>query len=56
MSSTLDSPARYLEWWFIQISIPNLLLIIGMVVVFVLAVVAPFPHPSDEIGPVNPGD
>jgi hypothetical protein len=45
----VDSPAGYLDWWFIQVSIPNLLLIIGMVVVFLIAVVAPFPHPADEI-------
>jgi hypothetical protein len=35
----------------VQFSIPNLLLIVGMVVVFLLALVAPFPHPTDEIGP-----
>ena len=47
----MDSPAGYFNWWFIQISIPNLVLIVGMVVAFLLAVVAPFPHPIDEIGP-----
>jgi hypothetical protein len=52
----VDSPAGYLNWWFIQISIPNLLLIVGMVVVFLLAVVVPFPHPADETGPERPGD
>ena len=39
----MDSPATYLSWNFILISIPNVLMIIGMVVVFVIALVAPFP-------------
>jgi len=52
----VDSPAGYLNWWFVQISIPNLLLIVGMVVVFAIALVAPFPHPADEIGPERPGE
>jgi len=47
----MDSPASYAEWWFIKISIPNLLLIVGMVIVFLLAAVAPFAHPTDDIGP-----
>lgn len=56
MFSDVDSPAGYLDWWFVQLSIPNLLLIVGMVVVFLLALVAPFPHPTDEIGPESPSD
>jgi hypothetical protein len=52
----VDSPAGYFSWWFIQISIPNLLLIVGMVVVFILALVTPFPHPTDEIGHGSRGD
>jgi hypothetical protein len=52
----VDSPAGYLNWWFIQISIPNLLLIVGMVVIFILALVAPFPHPTDEVGHRGRGD
>jgi hypothetical protein len=40
----MDSPATYLHWGFILISIPNLLVIGGMVVLFAVAVVAPFPH------------
>jgi hypothetical protein len=39
----LDGQATYLSWSFIQLSIPNLVVIIGMVVIFVLALVAPFP-------------
>jgi len=56
MSPSVDSPASYLEWGFVQISIPNLLVVVGMVVVFLLAVVAPFPHRGGEIGPESQGD
>jgi len=40
----MDSPATYLHWGFILISVPNLLVIIGMIVLFAIALVAPFPH------------
>ncbi len=39
----LDSPATYLNWNFILISIPNVLMIAGMIAVFVVALIAPFP-------------
>ena len=39
----MDSPATYLHWGFILISMPNLLVIGGMIVLFALALVAPFP-------------
>jgi hypothetical protein len=39
---------RYLHWGVVQISLTNFLIIVGMVVVFVLALVIPFPgaHPD----------
>ncbi|HET9782161.1 MAG TPA: hypothetical protein VFR33_10310 [Candidatus Dormibacteraeota bacterium] len=40
----MDQPATYLHWGFILISIPNLLVIVGMIVLFAIALVAPFPH------------
>jgi hypothetical protein len=40
----MDSPATYLHWGFILISWPNLLVILGMLVVFAIALVAPFPN------------
>ncbi len=40
----MDSPATYLNFWFISISVPNLLLILGLIVVFVAALLAPFPR------------
>jgi uncharacterized membrane protein len=43
----MDSPATYLHWGFIYISWPNLLVIVGMIVLFAAAMVVPFPHESD---------
>ncbi len=40
----MDTPATYLHWGFVLISVPNLLMIAGMVVVFVFALLLPFPH------------
>jgi hypothetical protein len=40
----MDSPTPYFHWGFILISLPNLLVIAGMVVLFGVALVAPFPH------------
>jgi hypothetical protein len=45
----LDAPATYLNWNFILISIPNLLVIIGMVAVFVVALIAPFPSHAEAV-------
>jgi hypothetical protein len=40
----MNAPAPYIHWGFILISLPNFVLICVMVVLFVLALVAPFPH------------
>jgi hypothetical protein len=47
----MDSPATYLHWGFILISWPNLLVIAGMIVLFALALILPFPHggESDDV-------
>ena len=42
----MDSPATYFHWGFILISMSNLLVIIGMIVLFAVALIAPFPHGS----------
>ena len=49
----MDAPAQYLHWGFILISIPNLIVIGVMIVVFLLALFAPFPgdHDSAESAP-----
>jgi hypothetical protein len=45
----VDQPASYFHWGFILISYPNLILIGIMVVLFVAALLVPFPgHPSSE--------
>jgi hypothetical protein len=40
----MDSPTSYFHWGFIVISLPNLLVIAGMIVLFAVALVVPFPH------------
>jgi hypothetical protein len=40
----MDSPANYLQWGFIVISLPNLLVIAGMLALFAIALILPFPH------------
>ena len=39
----LNGPGRYLHWGVIQISLANLVVIAIMVLIFVLAIVLPFP-------------
>jgi hypothetical protein len=48
----MDSPATYLHWGFILISWPNLLVILGMLVLFAIALIVPFPH-TDEADDVS---
>ena len=40
----MNSPALYFHWGFILISLPNLVLILVMLVLFAVALVVPFPH------------
>ena len=40
----MDTPTTYFHWGFILISVPNLVVIGGMVVLFAIALFAPFPH------------
>lgn len=40
----MDTPAQYFHWGFILISVPNLIVIGGMIVLFAIALIAPFPH------------
>jgi hypothetical protein len=39
----LNGTGRYVHWGFIQISVANLVVIVLMVLVFVLAILLPFP-------------
>jgi hypothetical protein len=40
----LDNPGHYLQWGVIQLSVANLIVIALMIVVFVLALLLPFPN------------
>ena len=44
----MNTPAAYFHWQFILISYPNLFLIIGMIGLFVGALLAPFPGRRGE--------
>ncbi len=44
----LDGPAHYVHWHFFQMSVANLVLIGLMIVVFILAIVIPFPKREIE--------
>ena len=48
-SGLLGGPAYYLQWGVIQISLTNFLIIVAMVVIFVLALVLPFPGAGEDI-------
>jgi hypothetical protein len=49
LAVSLDQPATYWQIWeWIQVSIPNLIVIISLLVVFVLALVLPFPKGDDR--------
>ncbi len=45
----METPTTYLQWGFLVISLPNLMLILGMIVVFVVALLAPFPAEPDDL-------
>jgi hypothetical protein len=44
----MDAPAHYFQWQFIQISVPNLIVIGLMIAVFALALLFPFPGHRDR--------
>jgi len=44
----VNAPAPYFHWGFILISLPNLALIAVMLLLFVIALVAPFPHHGSD--------
>ena len=50
----MDTPATYVHWMFIDISVPNLLLILLMLAVFAMALLLPFPRHKDAPLPVDP--
>jgi hypothetical protein len=40
----LSHPAHYVHWHFFQMSVPNVVVIVLMIVVFILAIALPFPR------------
>jgi hypothetical protein len=40
----LNGSGHYLHWGFVQISVANAVVILSMIVVFVLAILLPFPQ------------
>ena len=50
-SGLLSRPAYFLHWGVIQISLANFLVIVAMIVLFVLALVLPFPHGRQRLRP-----
>ena len=46
-AATVDS-ATYLTWGWLSISVPNLIVIVVMILLFVLAVLLPFPKDRDK--------
>jgi hypothetical protein len=48
-SGPLSKPAYFLHWGVVQISLANFLVVVAMIMVFVLALILPFPHgPRDH--------
>ncbi len=46
----LNHPAHVVTWHFISLSVPNLIVIAVMLVVFALAIALPFPGAKEEEG------
>ena len=40
----LNGPAHYVHWHFFQMSVANIAVILAMIVVFVAAILLPFPR------------
>jgi hypothetical protein len=40
----LNNPAEYLHWHFFQMSVANFVVIVLMIVVFIAAILIPFPE------------
>jgi hypothetical protein len=45
----LGGHSYYLDWGVVQISLTNFLIIVAMVVVFILALVLPFPGGGEDV-------
>jgi hypothetical protein len=45
----LSGHAYFLHWGVVQISLTNFVIIVLMLVIFVLALILPFPHGGDDV-------
>jgi hypothetical protein len=45
--ASVSDPATYVGWGWLSVSIPNLIVILVMIALFVLAIVLPFPNGRD---------
>jgi len=52
----MDTPATYVHWLLVDISVPNLQLIALMFVVFAMALLLPFPHHGTPVPASGPPD
>jgi hypothetical protein len=43
-SGALDAPAHYFSWGWLSVSLPNLVMVLVMITLFVLALLLPFPR------------
>ena len=48
LSIVAGAPGRYISWGVLQISVTNATIIAVMIVLFILALVVPFPTHDDE--------
>jgi hypothetical protein len=46
--ASVSDPATYVGWGWLSVSIPNLIVILVMIALFVLAIVLPFPNGRDR--------
>jgi hypothetical protein len=46
--ASVSDPATYVGWGWLSVSIPNLIVILVMIALFVLAIVLPFPNGRDK--------
>jgi hypothetical protein len=50
LAASASNAGSYLHWGVISISVTNALIVLGMIVLFALALVLPFPKPPREPG------
>ena len=46
----MEHVPQYIQWWFLQISVPNLIVIVLMLVVFAAALLLPDPRRRTKRG------